>query len=77
MTGYPTLVMWDVDTRDWSGISASRIVARAVRGTRGSIILMHAGPRNTTRALGAIIRNYRARGYAFVTVPELLGIPWP
>jgi len=77
IAGYPTLVLWDVDTRDWSGISVSTLVARATRGTNGSIVLMHAGPRNTPRALAAIIRNYRARGFEFVTVPEMLGIPWP
>ena len=77
LAGYPKMVLWDVDTRDWSGISASTIVARAVIGTRGSIVLMHAGPANTPKALRAIIANYRARGYGFVTVPELLGIAWP
>jgi peptidoglycan/xylan/chitin deacetylase (PgdA/CDA1 family) len=76
LAGYPTLALWDVDTRDWSGISASTIVARAIVGTRGSIVLMHAGPANTPAALRRIIANYRARGYRFVTVPALLGIPW-
>ena len=77
LAGYSTLALWDVDTRDWSGISASTIVSRAIAGTRGSIVLMHAGPANTPRALRAIIASYRRRGYAFVTVPELLGIAWP
>jgi peptidoglycan/xylan/chitin deacetylase (PgdA/CDA1 family) len=76
LAGYPTLALWDVDTRDWSGNSASTIAARAIVGTRGSIVLMHAGPANTPPALRRIIANYRARGYRFVTVPALLGIPW-
>jgi len=77
LAGYLTLALWDVDTRDWSGISASAIVSRAIIGTRGSIVLMHAGPASTPKALRAIIANYRSRGYAFVTVPEMLGVPWP
>ena len=66
-------VLWDVDTRDWTGIPASTIAARAEAGTNGSIVLMHAGPAQTPRALPAIIEWYRSHGYAFVTVPELLG----
>ncbi|MFH0751483.1 MAG: hypothetical protein V2B17_06575, partial [Chloroflexota bacterium] len=41
----------------------------------GSIVLLHAGPAVTPRALPAIIARYRARGFQFVTVPELLGAP--
>ncbi len=70
--GYRTIVMWDVDTFDWQGPSASTIVKRATKGTNGSIVLMHSGPLNTPKALPAIIANYRARGFTFVTVPQLL-----
>ena len=70
--GYHTIVMWDVDTFDWQGPSAATILARAIRGTNGSIVLMHSGPLNTPKALPAIIANYRARGFTFVTVPQLL-----
>jgi peptidoglycan/xylan/chitin deacetylase (PgdA/CDA1 family) len=66
-------VLWDVDTRDWTGIPAATIAARAEAGTNGSIVLMHAGPAQTPRALPAIIEWYRSRGYGFVTIPELLG----
>lgn len=72
--GYQTIVMWDVDTRDWAGASVATIIARGIRGTNGSIVLMHAGPVNTPKALPSIIANYRKRGFTFVTVPELLGI---
>jgi len=77
LAGYRTIATWDVDTRDWSGISVSTIVARGAIGKRGSIVLMHAGPANTPLALRAIIARYRARGYTFVTVPELLGLTGP
>jgi peptidoglycan/xylan/chitin deacetylase (PgdA/CDA1 family) len=75
--GYPTMVVWDVDSRDWAGLSVAAITTRAEAGRHGSIVLMHAGPPNTPRALPAIIASYRARGYTFVTVPQLLGISWP
>ena len=70
--GYPTLVLWDIDTRDWARPSAAVIAGRAGRGTNGSIILMHCGPRQTVDALPAIIAGYRGRGFGFVTIPELL-----
>ncbi len=70
--GYSTIVLWDVDARDWAGGSASTIRVRAIRGTNGSIVLMHAGPTNTVKALPAIIASYKARGFHFVTIPELL-----
>lgn len=70
--GYSKLVLWDVDPRDWSGVSASEIVRRASVGTRGSIILLHAGPPNTVEALPHIIHAYRERGYRFVGIPRLL-----
>jgi peptidoglycan-N-acetylglucosamine deacetylase len=70
--GYDTLVMWDIDTRDWAGLSAEQITRRATRGTNGSIVLMHCGPPATHTALPAIIAAYRARGFGFVTIPELI-----
>jgi|BarGraNGADG00212_1021973.scaffolds.fasta_scaffold21571_2 peptidoglycan/xylan/chitin deacetylase (PgdA/CDA1 family) len=73
--GYTTMVLWDVDSRDWTGISAAAIVDRATRGVDGSIVLFHAGPKETPLALPAIIAAYRARGFTFVTIPELLGEP--
>lgn len=70
--GYAALVLWDIDTRDWARPSAAVIAERAGRGTNGSIILMHCGPRQTVNALPAIIAGYRARGFGFVTIPELI-----
>jgi peptidoglycan/xylan/chitin deacetylase (PgdA/CDA1 family) len=67
-------VLWDVDSRDWTGIPALTIAGRAEAGTTSSIVLMHSGPAQTPLALPAIIEWYRARGYGFVTIPELLGV---
>ena len=74
-----TTVLWDVDPRDWSRPGSAAIVARVLAGVRdGSIVLMHdgGGPRQETlRALPRIIAALRRRGFAFATVPELLGYP--
>jgi peptidoglycan/xylan/chitin deacetylase (PgdA/CDA1 family) len=70
-------IIWDVDPSDYTlpGVSAieQRVLAQA---TRGSIILSHdgGGPRGETlAAYPRIIAALRARGYRFVTIPQLLG----
>jgi peptidoglycan/xylan/chitin deacetylase (PgdA/CDA1 family) len=72
--GESHVVLWDVDTMDWTGLSVSEIVSRAVVGRAGSIVLMHTSPGNTANALRTIISRYRARGYTFVTIGQMLGI---
>ena len=72
--GESHVVLWDVDTMDWTGLSVSAIVSRALAGRAGSIVLMHTSPENTANALRTIISRYRARGFTFVTVGQMLGI---
>jgi peptidoglycan-N-acetylglucosamine deacetylase len=72
-------VLWDIDTRDWTGRGAGSIHAEAVRAGSGSIVLMHDGGGNrsaTVAALPGIIRNLKRRGYRLVTVTKLLGGRW-
>ncbi len=70
-------ILWDVDTNDWQGPSASTIYSRVVNGARsGSIVLMHDGGGNrsaTVAALDDIIHTLKRRGYQLVTVTKLLG----
>jgi peptidoglycan-N-acetylglucosamine deacetylase len=70
-------INWDVDPRDWSRPGTSSIYSTIVNtAQRGSIVLMHdgGGPRSqTVAALPHVIHTLRRRGYAFLTVPELLG----
>jgi peptidoglycan/xylan/chitin deacetylase (PgdA/CDA1 family) len=70
------MVLWSVDTGDYTLPGASVIVQRALAGAHpGAIILMHdaGGTRTQTiEALPRIIRDLRARGYRLVTVPQLL-----
>ena len=52
----------------------SGVIERATAGGSGAIILMHCGPSVTVRALPAIIRSYRQRGYQLVGLSTLLGM---
>ena len=73
VAGYPLLVGWDVDSMDQTGApSVAAEVANASTGTNGSIVLMHCGSPLTPLALPAIIDGYQARGFTFVTIPQLL-----
>ncbi len=71
--GYPTIVLWNVTDGDTAqGITDADAVALALKGNNEAIVLLHAGPDITPRILPAIIAGYRARGFGFVTVPDLL-----
>jgi peptidoglycan-N-acetylglucosamine deacetylase len=71
--GYQKAIIWDASAGDTaSGATVASLVTNATRGTNGSIVLMHCGPSLTPLALPAIIDSYRARGFAFTTVPKLL-----
>lgn len=76
-------VTWDDAPRDWDRVPANELVKRTLAQTHpGAIILLHDGLNltlhadqgETVKALPGIIEGLRARGYRFVTVPELLGI---
>jgi peptidoglycan-N-acetylglucosamine deacetylase len=70
-------VLWDVDPSDYALPGSGAIVQRVLaQVTPGSIIISHdgGGPRGQTlTAYPRIIRVLRARGYRFLTVPQLLG----
>jgi peptidoglycan/xylan/chitin deacetylase (PgdA/CDA1 family) len=70
------MILWTVDTSDYTLPGVSAIVQRAVDGAKpGAIILMHDAGGNrseTVAALPQIIKALRARGYKLVTVPRLL-----
>lgn len=70
------LVLWDVDTLDWTRPGADAIVQTALSQVQsGSIILMHDGGGDRTQTLAAlprIIEGLRQRGYQMVTLPTLL-----
>ncbi len=70
------MVLWSVDTRDFSRPGVARIVGRALSGAGpGAIILLHdgGGPRaQTVAALPGIIRGLRRRHLRPVTVGRLM-----
>jgi peptidoglycan-N-acetylglucosamine deacetylase len=82
------MVLWSVDTGDYTLPGVGAIVQRALEGAKpGAIILMHDGGGNrseTIAALPAIVEGLRKRGLRPVTVPRLLaddppphGLPVP
>jgi peptidoglycan/xylan/chitin deacetylase (PgdA/CDA1 family) len=76
-TGMEAVVMWDVDTRDWTGRRPRGVYRAALDAKPGSIILMHTDKVNTAKALPRIIDTLRKRGYTLVTVGQLIGLPGP
>ncbi len=73
------VVNWSVDSNDWRSLSAEQVEKNVLTEVRpGAIILQHCAgnPREiltgSVSALPTIIHTLRARGYTFVTVPELL-----
>ncbi len=82
------MVLWSVDTRDYTLPGVGAIVQRALEGAKpGAIILMHDGGGDrseTIAALPAIVEGLRKRRLRPVTVPRLLaddppprGLPIP
>ena len=71
------VVLWTVDTRDWSRPPAAEIVENVLANTReGAIILCHdfvGGQSSTPAALREFIPALLAAGFEFVTVSELIG----
>ena len=77
--GERAVVNWDIDSGDADGdyTNVDRLISLSERGQNGSIILMHANGGYTTAALPSIIAYYRNRGFTFVTLGQLLGVPGP
>ncbi len=70
--GYDT-VLWNDDPGDWRQVSAETIERHILaHATAPEILLLHSGRLATIEMLPAIVARYRAAGYAFVTVGELL-----
>jgi peptidoglycan/xylan/chitin deacetylase (PgdA/CDA1 family) len=61
--GFTTMALWTVDSNDALGADAQTIYERAIKGTPGQIILMHAGPGPTVQALPRIIQYFKSKGY--------------
>jgi peptidoglycan/xylan/chitin deacetylase (PgdA/CDA1 family) len=75
-------IMWNVTGYDWNAPPAQAIeqkVAKRVQG--GDVILLHDGGHmqmgadrsQTVIATDRMIARYKSKGYAFVTVPQMMG----
>jgi len=75
-----TVVHWDVAANDGFNTNVNQIINNVVENVQnGSIIIMHlngvpTAPK-TADALPAIITQLKAKGFEFVKVNELLGLP--
>lgn len=71
-----TVVLWSIDTRDWTNPPPSQIASRILGNVHpGSIILLHDGGgrrTSTVRALPMILQGLRRRGYRVVPVKDLV-----
>ncbi len=70
------VLIWSADSGDWKRSGASTLARRVInQASPGGIALLHDGGgarSQTVAALSTIIESLKARGYRFVTVPELL-----
>ena len=77
------IIGWSVDSLDWEEDPPEVIASNVLDNVHpGAIILMHDGAdwdgnrTNTIAALRQIIPALQKQGYEFVTVPELLNVPY-
>jgi peptidoglycan/xylan/chitin deacetylase (PgdA/CDA1 family) len=70
--GYDT-ILWTDDPGDWRSVSRTVLAAHIAQyATAPEILLLHSGRPETTALLPDMIRRFRAAGYTFVTVGELV-----
>lgn len=66
------IITWNVDTRDWATLSASKTYKNVMNNVSdGDIILMHDIHKSTKDAVLKIIPALKKKGYQIVTVSEL------
>lgn len=71
--GYQAMVIWNVDSRDWTGAGSSQMVENIMQNVaNGSIVLFHLHGANTVAALGQLIPRLQAQGYQCVTISKIL-----
>jgi peptidoglycan-N-acetylglucosamine deacetylase len=66
-----SMMLWDVDTNDWRSRNTGSVEHEAV-SRRGGVVLMHDIYPTTIAAVPAIIREYKARGFRFVTMSSFI-----
>lgn len=67
------LILWSVDSLDWSTRSASKTIASIRKGAvNGAIILCHDVWDSTGKAMETIVPELISKGYQLVTVAEMM-----
>lgn len=74
--GYEYTVWWTCDSFGWRGATAEEVLERCGPdsdfGGPGGILLMHVSQAEDYRALEMLVGAYRAQGYEFVTMEEMI-----
>lgn len=69
--GYSRIIMWDVDSNDWTNPGVDAIMHNVLSAVHdGSIIVLHTRGK-APKALPLIIAGLHKMGYEMVTLPEL------
>jgi peptidoglycan/xylan/chitin deacetylase (PgdA/CDA1 family) len=72
------IILWDVDPEDWKIRDSNHVQAEILKQTvSGSIILSHDIHKTTVDAMPATLDALAAKGFKFVTVPELIAMDKP
>lgn len=67
------VILWNDDPGDWRAVTPAELVRHVEEhATAPEIVLLHNGRMSTIEMLPEIVARYRAAGYAFVTVGDLL-----
>ncbi len=70
--GYKT-VLWTDDAGDWRTVTPQSLADHLERhATAPEIVLLHSGKLATIQMLAGVVSKFRAHGYRFVTVGQLL-----
>ena len=75
-TGFNTVLLWDTSDEDTATTDIRQEIADAEKGSNGAVILMHCGPATTPSVVPSVIAYYRAKGFNFVTVGQMFGVPY-
>ncbi|PKM90890.1 MAG: polysaccharide deacetylase family protein [Firmicutes bacterium HGW-Firmicutes-12] len=77
------VIAWNVDSLDWKSLSAEQVKYNILENAKeGSVILQHSSGSleedltGSVAALPEVIKILKKDGYEFVTIPELLKIPY-
>jgi peptidoglycan/xylan/chitin deacetylase (PgdA/CDA1 family) len=67
------VVFWNDDPGDWRSVTPETLESHVEsNATAPEIVLLHSGHLNTIEALPTIVARFRAAGYQFVTVGQML-----